>query len=173
MYRDAPGGRDRRKGGEKMITVRKIMMSKGADVWSISPHATAYEALQLMAEKDIGALPVIDGGHLVGVFSERDYARKVILKGKSSKETTVGELMTKPVFYITPERTIEDCMALMTAIRGRHLPVLENGRLTGVISIGDVVNTIITEQRVTIRDLEKYITGQDYVAGVEQSAGVR
>jgi CBS domain-containing protein len=173
MYRDAPGGRDRGKGGEKMITVRKLMMSKGADVWSISPHATAYEALQLMAKKDIGALPVIDGGHLVGVFSERDYARKVILKGKSSKETTVGELMTKPVFYITPERTIEDCMALMTAIRGRHLPVLENGRLTGVISIGDVVNTIITEQRVTIRDLEKYITGQDYVTGVEQSAGVR
>ncbi len=156
-----------------MITVRKIMMSKGRDVWSISPQATAYDALQLMAEKDVGALPVIDDGQLVGVFSERDYARKVILKGKSSKETTVGELMTKPVFYVTPERTIEDCMALMTAIRGRHLPVLENGRVVGVVSIGDVVNTIITEQKVAIRDLENYITGHDYTAGAELPAGVR
>jgi CBS domain-containing protein len=155
-----------------MITVRKIMTSKGRDVWTISPHATAYEALQLMAEKDIGALPVIDDGQLVGVFSERDYARKVILKGKSSKETTVGELMTKPVFYITPDRTIEDCMALMTAIRGRHLPVIDNGRVIGVVSIGDVVNTIITEQKVAIRDLQNYITGQDY-ASAELPAGVR
>jgi CBS domain-containing protein len=155
-----------------MITVRKIMMSKGGDVWTISPHATAYEALQLMAQRDIGALPVIEGGQLVGVFSERDYARKVILKGKSSKETTVGELMTKPVFYITPDRTIEDCMALMTAIRGRHLPVIDNGRVVGVVSIGDVVNTIITEQKVAIQDLQNYITGQDY-AGAEMPAGVR
>ncbi len=156
-----------------MITVRKIMMSKGGNVWSISPHATAYEALQLMAEKDVGALPVIEDGQLVGVFSERDYARKVILKGKSSKETTVGDLMTKPVFYVTPERTIEDCMALMTAIHGRHLPVLENGRVVGVVSIGDVVNTIITQQKVVIRDLENYITGQDYASSVELSAGFR
>jgi CBS domain-containing protein len=169
---------ERRKGeqtrkGEEMITVRRIMMSKGGAVWSVSPRATAYEALQLMAKKDIGALPVINDGQLVGVFSERDYARKVILKGKSSKETTVGELMTKPVFYVTPDRTIEDCMALMTAIRGRHLPVIEDGRVVGVVSIGDVVNTIITEQKVVIRDLEKYITGQDYVAGAELSAAVR
>jgi CBS domain-containing protein len=156
-----------------MITVKRIMMSKGGAVWTVSPHATAYEALQLMAEKDVGALPVIDDGRLVGVFSERDYARKVILKGKSSKETTVSELMTKPVFYVTPDRTIEDCMALMTAIHGRHLPVIENGRVVGVVSIGDVVNTIITEQKVVIRDLEKYITGQDYVVAMEMAAGVR
>jgi signal-transduction protein with cAMP-binding, CBS, and nucleotidyltransferase domain len=156
-----------------MITVRRMMMPKGGTVWSISPHATAFEALQLMARKDIGALPVIDEGRLVGVFSERDYARKVILRGKSSKETPVSELMTKPVFYVTPDRTIEDCMALMTAIRGRHLPVLEDGHVVGVVSIGDVVNTIITEQKVAIRDLEKYITGQDYVAGAELSAAVR
>jgi CBS domain-containing protein len=159
--------------GEEMITVRRIMMSKDGAVWSVSPHATAYEALQLMAKRDIGALPVIEDGQLVGVFSERDYARKVILKGKSSKETTVSELMTKPVFYVTPDRTIEDCMALMTAIRGRHLPVIEDGRVVGVVSIGDVVNTIITEQKVVIRDLEKYITGQDYVADAELSAAVR
>jgi CBS domain-containing protein len=155
-----------------MITVRKILTAKGGDVWSISPHATAFEALQLMAEKDIGALPVIENGQLVGVFSERDYARKVILKGKSSKETAVGELMTKPVFYITPDKTIEDCMALMTAIRGRHLPVIENGRVVGVVSIGDVVNAVITEQKVAIRDLQNYITGQDY-ATAELPAGVR
>jgi CBS domain-containing protein len=158
------------KGEVKMITVRMILGSKSGNVWSISPHDTAYEALQLMAEKDVGALPVIDGAQLVGVFSERDYARKVILKGKSSKETTVGELMTTPVFYVTPDRTIEDCMALMTAIRGRHLPVMEGGRVIGVVSIGDVVNTIITEQKVTIRHLENYITGWDYVTGMEQQS---
>jgi CBS domain-containing protein len=142
-----------------MTTVRKLLESKPLDTWSIEPGATAYEALQVMSEKNVGALLVVEGGELVGVFSERDYARKVILKGKSSKNTTVGELMTHPVYYVTPDMTIGDCMALMTEKRVRHLPVMENRRVVGVVSIGDVVNRIIIEQQITIRDLESYITG--------------
>jgi len=146
-----------------MITVRKVLQNKGGNVWRIAPQATAYEALQIMADKDIGALLVVDGEEIVGVFSERDYARKVILKGRSSKVTSVGELMNSPVFYIEPDKTIEECMALMTAKRMRHLPVLEHGRMLGMISIGDAVNALIKEQQVTINDLESYITG-GYVA---------
>ncbi|MFI5294769.1 MAG: CBS domain-containing protein [Thermodesulfovibrionales bacterium] len=142
-----------------MITVRKVLQTKGGNVWRISPQATAYDALQMMADKDIGALLVVVGEEIVGVFSERDYARKVILKGRSSKATSVGELMNSPVFYIEPDKTIEECMALMTAKRMRHLPVLDHGRLLGMISIGDVVNALITEQKITISDLESYITG--------------
>lgn len=142
-----------------MTTVRKLLESKRGDTWTIRPEATAYEALQLMSEKNVGALLVVRDGDLLGIFSERDYARKVILKGKSSKNTTVGELMTHPVYYVTPEMTIGDCMALMTGRRVRHLPVMEDQRLVGVISIGDVVNRIIAEQQITIRDLESYITG--------------
>lgn len=142
-----------------MITVRKVLETKGGKVWMIAPQATAYDALQLMADRDIGALLVVDGEEIVGVFSERDYARKVILKGRSSKVTSVCELMNSPVFYIEPDKTIEECMALMTAKRMRHLPVLEHGRLMGLISIGDVVNALITEQKITINDLENYITG--------------
>ena len=142
-----------------MITVRKVLANKGGNVWRIAPQATAYDALQLMADRDIGALLVVDGEDIVGVFSERDYARKVILKGRSSKATSVGELMNSPVFYIEPDKTIEECMALMTAKRMRHLPVLEHGRLMGMISIGDVVNALITEQKITISDLENFITG--------------
>jgi CBS domain-containing protein len=111
-----------------------------------------------MAEKDIGALLVIKDGRLVGIFSERDYARKVILKGKSSKETTVGELMTTRVYSITPDMSVEECMALMTESRSRHMPVLENDKLIGIVTIGDVVNAIITEQKVIIKDLESYIS---------------
>lgn len=153
-----------------MITVRKILGRKGGGVWSVNPHATAYEALQLMADKDVGALLVMDGESIAGVFSERDYARKVILKGKSSKSTFVTELMSTPVFYIEPDKTIEDCMALMTTKRMRHLPVLDKGILIGLVSIGDVVNALITEQKITIRDLEDYITGHGYVAEAEQPA---
>jgi CBS domain-containing protein len=142
-----------------MITVRKVLQTKGGNVWRIAPQATAYDALQMMADKDIGALLVVDGEEIVGVFSERDYARKVILKGRSSKATSVGELMNSPVFCIEPDKTIEECMALMTAKRMRHLPVLDHGRLLGMISIGDVVNALITEQKITISDLESYITG--------------
>ncbi len=146
-----------------MLKVRDVLKVKGNNVWSISPNATVYRALQIMDEKDIGALLVIDNGAVVGIFSERDYARKVILKGKSSKETDVGELMTTTVYSITPEKPIEECMALMTATRIRHLPVLENGKLIGIVSIGDVVNAIISDQKITIRDLENYITGSDFV----------
>ena len=147
-----------------MITVRKILGRKGSGVWTIGPQKTAYEALQLMADKDIGALLVVDGESIVGIFSERDYARKVILKGKSSKSTFVAELMSTPVFYIEPDKTIEDCMALMTAKRMRHLPVLDKGALMGMVSIGDVVNALITEQKIAIRDLENYISGHGYVS---------
>jgi CBS domain-containing protein len=142
-----------------MTTVRKLLESKPQNTWTIEPGATAYEALQVMSEKNVGALLVLEDSKLVGVFSERDYARKVILMGKSSKNTTVGELMTHPVYYVTPDLTIGDCMALMTERRVRHLPVMENNRVVGVVSIGDVVNRIITEQQITIRDLESYITG--------------
>ena len=141
-----------------MLSVRDVLQTKGDDIWSIAPHATAFEALQIMAEKDIGALLVIDNGRVVGIFSERDYARKVILKGKSSKVTSVGELMTKKVYHIIPETTIEECMALMTTTRSRHMPVFENNKLIGVVSIGDVVNSIISDLKITIHDLENYIT---------------
>jgi CBS domain-containing protein len=142
-----------------MYAVRDILRSKGDDIWSIAPEATAYEALQIMSEKDMGALLVIDGGKLVGIFSERDYARKVILKGKYSKETPVSELMTSEVSSIDPASTIKDCMALMTAKRIRHLPVMANERLIGIVTIGDVVNQMISDQEFTIRQLEKYIAG--------------
>jgi CBS domain-containing protein len=145
-----------------MHTIRQLLRSKGYDIWSIAPQATAYEALQIMSEKDVGALLVIDDeGKIVGIFSERDYARKVILKGKSSKDTTVGELMTDVVFSIDPQDTIQDCMALMTTKRIRHLPVRKNERLTGIVNIGDVVNHIISSQELTIQQLERYI-GEGY-----------
>ncbi|MGE5301018.1 MAG: CBS domain-containing protein [Acidobacteriota bacterium] len=153
-----------------MITVRKILGTKGGSVWSVGPQTTAYEALQLMAEREVGALLVMDCDNVVGIFSERDYARKVILKGKSSKSTFVAELMSSPVFYIEPDKTIEDCMALMTAKHMRHLPVIEKGALIGLVSIGDVVNALITAQKVTIRDLENYITGNEYAAEAGQLA---
>jgi CBS domain-containing protein len=142
-----------------MHTVRQILQSKGSDIWSIAPQETAYKALQIMADKDIGVLLVIDGAKLVGIFSERDYARKVILRGKSSKETAVGELMTREVYYTNPGATMEDCMALMTAKQIRHLPVMENKKLIGIVTLGDVVNQVISDQKLTIRELEKYITG--------------
>jgi len=146
-----------------MITVRKLLEGKSGCIWTIGPGQTVYDGLQLMADRDIGALLVVNSDNeLVGVFSERDYARKVILKGKSSRISTIGELMTQVVYCVTPEQTIGECMALMTEKRIRHLPVVEQGRLTGVVTIGDVVKTIISEQEVTIKDLENYITGGSY-----------
>lgn len=141
-----------------MYTVRQLLQSKGGTVWTISPQTTVYEALQMMAEKNVGALLVVQNGKVVGMFSERDYARKVILQGRTSKTTRVGELMTREVLYIGPDDTIENCMALMTAKRNRHLPVLENDRLIGIISIGDVVKEIIRDREFTIHQLERYIT---------------
>jgi CBS domain-containing protein len=139
--------------------IGQLLQVKGSQIWSIEPQAAAYRALQIMAEKNVGALLVIDRDQLVGIFSERDYARKVILKGKSSKETSVSQLMTTQVFYINTNDTLEECMALMTAKHIRHMPVLENKQLVGIVTLGDVVKQIIAEQKFTIRELEKYITG--------------
>ena len=141
-----------------MLTVRDVLKGKSRDIWSIAPRASVYEALQFMAEKNIGALLVVENEKLVGIFSERDYARKVILKGKSSKETMVSELMTPQVLYVTPDKTLEECMALMTAKHIRHLPVIDGGNLLGLVTLGDVAGKIIAHQEFTIRELETFIT---------------
>ena len=142
-----------------MTTIAQLLNAKGDQIWSVEPKATIFEALEIMSEKEIGALLVMEDGKLTGIFSERDYARKVILKGKSSKETPVGELMTKKVFYIDSQKTINDCMVMMTAKRIRHVPVIEDNQVMGIVTIGDVVNQIISEQEVTINHLKNYITG--------------
>ena len=142
-----------------MKKVRDILEVKGRDVWSIGPDASVFDALKLMAEKDIGALVVLDGGNLVGIISERDYARKIVLLGRASPTTQVKEIMTTDVVCVDPERNVDECMALVTEKRVRHLPVLENGKLIGLISIGDLVKSIITEQQFIIEQLERYITG--------------
>ena len=142
-----------------MTFVRELMRGKPAEVWTVSPQNTVYEALELLAEKNIGAVPVMEEGRLVGMFSERDYARKVILKGRASQKTLVEELMSHPVFRVGPDESLETCMALMTNQHIRHLPVIESGRLTGLISIGDVLKAMIASQQILIQDLENYITG--------------
>lgn len=142
-----------------MYSVRHLLHEKGGQIWSVGPKATVYEALELMAEKNAGAVLVLENSKLIGIFTERDYARKVVLKGKTSKTTTVGELMTTEILYVNPDDTIEDCMALMTEKRTRHLPVMESGKLVGLVSIGDVVKAIISDREFTIRELERYITG--------------
>jgi CBS domain-containing protein len=142
-----------------MRTVEQLIQAKGGEIWSIAPQATTFNALQIMAEKNVGALLVIEKEKLVGIFSERDYARKVILKDKSSKNTSVGELMTREVIYIDAEATLEESMALMSGKRIRHLPVLKNDQLIGIVTLGDVVKQIISDQKFAIRELEKYITG--------------
>ena len=140
-----------------MKTVKEILSTKGRDIISIGPDATVFAALTLMSEKNIGALPVVDGVKLVGIFSERDYARKVILLGRSSKETLVKEIMTEKVLCVKLESTNEECMALMSEKFLRHLPVIEGDQIIGMISIGDVVKAIITEQHYTINNLQQYI----------------
>lgn len=142
-----------------MTIVAQILQAKGHAIFSTAPNATVYEALELMAQQDVGALLVLAGTNLVGILSERDYARKVILKGKFSKDTLVRDIMTEEVFCVSAEQTIEQCMALMTAKRVRHLPVIAQGELAGVVSIGDVVKSLISEQKFVIAELEKYITG--------------
>ena len=147
-----------------MIRVRDVIKRKGSHIYSISSRELAYVALEIMEEKNIGALLVIDGKKLVGIFSERDYARKVILRGKSSKETTVRELMSTPVFSIHPKKNIEECMALMTASRYRHVPVIEADELIGVISMGDLVNELIIAHKIAAEDLKKYIAGGEHAS---------
>lgn len=142
-----------------MRLVSDLLKSKGHEVWSVTPDHPVYDALKLMADKNIGALLVLEGDQLIGIFSERDYARKVILKGKASKNIPVKEIMSLEVVYVRPEQTIADCMALMTDRRIRHLPVLEGRQLVGLISIGDVVGSIIFEQGLQIKEIETDITG--------------
>jgi len=143
----------------KMKTIGQLLKTKGEDVWTVTPETSVFEALELMAEKNCGALLVVERESLAGIFSERDYARKVALKGKMSKETPVKEIMTVKVSSVRPDQTIRDCMALMTDKHIRHLPVLQAEQLVGVISIGDVVKEIISEQQFIIEQLENYITG--------------
>jgi CBS domain-containing protein len=143
-----------------MVTVRQILKNKGSEVWSTEPTATVYSALQQMDEKDIGALLVLAHGKLVGIFSERDYARKVFLHGKSSVDTLVSEIMTPGVVTVRPDQTIADCMALMTDKHFRHLPVVEGDQVLGLISIGDVVKALISDQQFVIKQLESYISGE-------------
>lgn len=142
-----------------MKTVKELLAAKGQTVWGIHPDHTVYEALSLMAEKNIGALPVIEQDCLVGMFSERDYARSIILKDRRSKETRVREVMTRRVAVVHPDQTDEECMALMTEKRVRHLPVILDDKLIGIISIGDLVKSIISHQNFIIEQLEHYIMG--------------
>ncbi len=141
-----------------MLTVKQLLDQKGYQVWSIAPDDTVFDALKLMAEKNIGALVVIEDGKMVGILSERDYARKVILEGKSSMNTPVETIMTDKVIYVGPEQSLEDCMAIMTDKHIRHLPVYEEQQLLGLISIGDVVKAVISQKEYVIEQLENYIT---------------
>jgi CBS domain-containing protein len=140
-------------------TVGSILANKGKTIWSVAPDTTVYDALAILADKDVGALPVVSQGKLVGIFSERDYARKVALLGRSSREMRVHEIMTATVVTVTPDNSIEECMQIVTSHRVRHLPVLVEDRLVGIVSIGDLVNAIISSQKETIQHLSNYITG--------------
>lgn len=143
-----------------MKTVKQILKVKGSSVLSIQPDATVYDALKLMAEKNVGTLLILEKGKLVGILSERDYARKVILKGKSSLNTPVRDIMTQRVMFVRPEQTVEECMALMTEKHIRHLPVLAGDQVVGIVSIGDLVKASIEEKDFMIKQLENYITGE-------------
>ena len=142
-----------------MTTVRQILQEKDSKLWTIQPDITVFDALKIMADNNIGALLVMSKDKLIGIFSERDYARKVILQGKSSRDITVSEIMVTNVVYVKPDQSVEECMALMTDKRIRHLPALDQEELIGIISIGDVVKTIISDQEFTIQQLENYISG--------------
>jgi CBS domain-containing protein len=140
--------------------ISQLLEHKGKEVWSIQPDALVYQALETMAQRNVGALPVMSEGKLVGIISERDYARKLILHGKSSKETYVHEVMSSPVTTVTPEHRMDECMHIMTIRHLRHLPVVSQSQLIGIISIGDLVNWIISAQAATIQHLKSYITGK-------------
>jgi len=141
-----------------MKTIQQLLETKGRTVWSVAPDSSVYDAIALMAEKEVGALMVLDSGRPVGLISERDYARKVILSGRASRDTTVREIMSTRLICTSPQRTVEECMALMTDKRVRHLPVLDHKSLVGIVSIGDLVKAIIHEQKFIIEQLELYIT---------------
>jgi CBS domain-containing protein len=145
-----------------MVTVSQLLVNKeNNQLWSVTPDETVYAAIQLMDQKGIGALLVLQGNRLVGVMSERDYARKVILRGRASSETRVNEIMTRQVYYTTPEQNIDDCLVIMTERHIRHLPVMQGERVSGMISMGDVAKEIIKEQRDKIAQLEQYISWEE------------
>jgi len=141
-------------------TISEILSTKGSQVWNTSPDAMVFDALKLMGEKNVGALLVMEGSKLAGVISERDYSRKVVLRGKNSRTTPVHDILSTPVISVTPQHTVQDCMQLMTNHRIRHLPVLQEGEVVGIVSIGDLVNWIINAQRQAIDQLKNYIAGQ-------------
>ncbi len=140
-----------------MKTVKQVLEAKGAVIHSVAPEVSVLDAIKLMAEKGVGALVVLDNGRLAGVISERDYARKIILRGRSSQDTAVREIMTEKIITVRSEQTVDDCMALMTQHRFRHLPVVDAGKLAGVLSIGDLVKEVIADREETIKQLESYI----------------
>ncbi len=141
-------------------TIGVILHHKGSNVWSISPGATVFEAIQLLSQKNIGAVPVMEGDELVGIFSERDYTRKVALEGKSSKDTKVREIISVNVITATPQNTVDDCLRMMTAKHIRHLPIVDGKKLVGLVSIGDLVNWIISAQTAAIDQMESYLAGR-------------
>jgi CBS domain-containing protein len=145
-----------------MTTVRQVLLQKGAEVWQVSPDTTLRSALKLMSQKRIGAVMVCQSEKVVGIFSERDFAKTAADEETLALDTRVDKLMTEVVFYVDPDKSMDDCMALMTEKHIRHLPVMQNGRLAGLISIGDVVKEIITEKDISIHSLENYIMGRDY-----------
>jgi CBS domain-containing protein len=153
-------GKEKEPEEKNMRSIREILKEKGGDIWTMDPNATVFQALELMSEKNIGAVLVIEEDALVGILSERDYARKVALKGKGSRETRVREIMTGSVLFVKPEQSVEECMAIMTNKHIRHLPVLDGGRLIGLVSIGDIVKAVIAEQTFMIEQLTNYITGK-------------
>jgi len=142
------------------VTIQDVLSDKGRKVWTISPEAKVIDALKLMSSKDVGALIVTSKNELVGILSERDYARKVILRGKSSLDTPVKAIMTSNVYYVDPETTTQECLALMTKNRIRHLPVMRDGKILGIVSIGDVVKSIISQQKIALDHLQNYIAGK-------------
>jgi len=149
-------------------TVKELLTEKGSNVWTINQNETVYDGLVMMSKKDVGALLVVDDeGKLEGIFSERDYARKIILLGKTSKDTKIGDMMSREISVVKPDNTIQNCLALMTKKKIRHLPVIDQNKLIGVVSIGDAVNRIISDQEETIHNLEDYIYGRSYGARIE------